>query len=128
MPAARARRAGQVAVEVHEDRAGKVARLVQLTAGRAAESPAHVEQRRRAAVGEQCGQFVSGYQGGAVIGHEVSMPRGTANPACGLTDARLARFGSAGSDEVRRIGSAVKPEPGDPEIPRKPEPKAARRV
>jgi hypothetical protein len=50
--------------------------LVQLAAGHAAEPPADVEQRRGLVGREQGGQLVGGDEGGggAVIGHQASMP------------------------------------------------------
>ena len=56
VPAAGARRSGQVGVQVHERGAGQVARAVAVDPGRPAQPPAHVEQDRRCAVGQLAGQ------------------------------------------------------------------------
>jgi hypothetical protein len=49
------------------------------------------------------------------------MPRGTANPACGLTDARLARFGSPETDQATERPGAPDRVGGEAREPRSPE-------
>jgi hypothetical protein len=56
VPARRARRRGQVGVEIHENRPGQVPRAVGIDAGRAAEPPADVEQYRRGRPGQRPGE------------------------------------------------------------------------